>query len=87
MWMSNCMSDMVIIQKTFNSSFSWKYQTWCKYEIGTSEFAFNYRINDHGHERSHGNIIDNNDTILYELLLQPNLKYYDNHDFLKLTWN
>ena len=67
-----CMSDKfsftavenkVIVQNTFNSSFSCKCQTSCKYEIGRPEFVFKYRINDNDHERSYGNIIDNNDAI------------------------
>ena len=41
----------------------------CKYEIGRPEFAFKYRINDGDHERSYGNIIDNNDAILDDLAL------------------
>ena len=86
-----CMSDKfpftlvenkVIVQNTFKSSFSCKCQTSCKYEMG--RFVFKYRINDGDHERSYGNIIDNNDAILDEFVLQPNFKYYDNHEFHKL---
>ena len=64
--------NKVIVQNTFNSSFSCKCQTSCKYEIGRSKFVFKYRINDNDHERSYGNIIDNNDTILDDFVLQPN---------------
>ena len=55
-------------------------QTSCKYEIGRPEFAFKYRINDSDYKRSYGNIIGNNDAILDNVVLQPNFKYYGNHD-------
>ena len=42
--------NKVIVQNTFNSSFSCKYQTSSKYEIGGPEFVFQYRINDNDHE-------------------------------------
>ena len=77
--------DKVIVQNTFNSSFSCKCQTSCKYKIGRPEFVFKYRINDNDHERSYGNIFDNNDAILDDFVLQPNFKYYDNHEFHKLS--
>ena len=77
--------NKVIVQNTFNSSFSSKCQTSSKYEIDRSEFFFKYRINDNDHERSYGNIIDNNDAILDNFVLQPNFKYYDNHEFHKLS--
>ena len=89
-----CMSDKfpftlvenkMIVQNTFNSSFSCKCQTSFKYETRKPEFAFKYRINDGDHERSYGNIIDNNDAILDDFVLQPNFKYYDNHEFHKLS--
>ena len=75
----------MIIQNISNYSFSCKCQTLCKYEIGRPEFVFKYRINDGDHERSHGNIIDNIDAILDDFVLQPNFKYYDNHQFHKLS--
>ena len=87
-----CMSDKfpftvvqnkVIVQNTFNSSFSCKKSS--KYEIGRPELVFKYRINDNDHERSYGNITDNNDAILDNFVLQPNFKYYDNHEFHKLS--
>ena len=83
-----CMSDKfpftavenkVIVQNTVSPGFSCKCQASCKYEIGRPEFVFKYRINDNDHERSYGNIIDNNDAILDAFVLQPNFKYYDNH--------
>ena len=77
--------NKVVVQDTFNSSFSCKYQTSFKYEIGRPEFVFRYRINDNGHERSYGNITDNNDAILDEFVHQTNFKYYDNHDIHKLS--
>ena len=89
-----CMSDKfpftavenkVIVQNTFNSSFSCKCQTSSKYEIGRPEFVFKYRINDNDHEKTYGNIIDNNNAILDNFVLQPNFKYYDNHEFHKLS--
>ena len=89
-----CMSDKfpftavenkVIVQNAFNSSFSCKCRRSCKHEIGRLEFVFKYRVNDNDHERSYGNIIDNNDAILHHFVLQPNFKYYDNHDFHKLS--
>ena len=89
-----CMSDKFpftivenkeIVQNTFNSSSSCKCQTSCKYEIGRPKFVFKYRVNDNDHERSYGNIIDNYDAILDNSVLQPNFKYYDNHEFHKLS--
>ena len=77
--------NKVIVQNTFNSSFSCKSQTSSKYEIGRPEFVFKYRVNDNYHEISYGNIIDNNDAILDNFVLQPNFKYYDNHEFHKLN--
>ena len=47
--------------------------------MGTPKFVFKYRINDSNHERSYGNIIDNNDVILDNFILQQHFKYYDNH--------
>ena len=90
--MSTCMHDeflftllgnKVMVQNAFNSSFSCKCQTSCKYKIGRPAFVFKYRINDNGHEKSYGNIIDNNDAILDEFILQPNFKYCNNHGFHK----
>ena len=75
----------MIVQNTFNSNFSCKCQASCKYEIGRHEFVFKYTINDRDHERSYGNIIDNNDAILDDLVLQPNFIYYDNHEFHELS--
>ena len=69
----------MIDQNTFNSSFSGKCQTSCKYEIGRPEIV-KYRINDSDYERSYGNIIGNNDAILDNVVLQPKFKYYGNHD-------
>ena len=69
----------VIVQNTFNSSFSCKYQRSCKYEIGRPKFVFKYRVNDSNHETSYGNIIDNNDVILDDFVLQQHFKYYDHH--------
>ena len=77
--------NKVIVQNSFNSSFSCKSQTSSKYEIGRPEFVFKYRVNDNYHERSYGNIIDNNDAILDNFVLQPNFKYYDDHEFHKLN--
>ena len=77
--------NKVIVQNTFNSSFSCKCQTSCKYEIGRPEFVFKYRINDNDHEMTYGNIIDNNDAKLDDFVLQPNFRYYDNHEFHKLS--
>ena len=71
-----CMSDKfpftlvekkLTVQDTFNSSSPCKCQVSCKYKIGTPEFVFKYRINNGDHERSYGNIIDNNDAILMTL--------------------
>ena len=84
-----CMSDKfpftlvenkVIDQNTFNSSFSGKCQTSCKYEIDRPEFAFKYRVNDSDYKRSYASIIGNNDAILDNVVLQPNFKYYANRD-------
>ena len=79
--------NKVIVQNTFNSGFSCKCQTSCKYEIGTGrpKFVFKYIINGGDHERSYGNIVDNNDAILDDFVLQPNFKYYGNHEFHKLS--
>ena len=79
------LENKVIVQNTLSSSFSCKCQTSSNYEIGRPEFASKYRINDNDHESSHGNIIDNNDAILDNFVLQPNFKYYDNHEFHKLS--
>ena len=77
--------NKVIVQNTFNSTFSCKCQTSCKYEIGRPKFVYKYRINDIDHKRSYANVIDNNDAILDDFVLQPNFKYYDNHEFRKLS--
>ena len=77
--------NKVIVQNTFNSTFSCKCQTSCKYEIGRPGFVFKYTINDNDHERSYGNIIDNNDAILDDFVFEPNFKYNDNHEFHKLS--
>ena len=77
--------NKVIEQNIFNSSFSCKCQTSCKYQIDRPEFVIKYRIDDNDHERSYGNIIDNDDAKLDDFVLQPNFKYYDNHEFHKLS--
>ena len=74
-----------IVQNTFNLSFSCKCQTSCKCEIGRPECVFKYSINNNDHETSYGNIIDNNDSILDDFVLQPNFKYYDNHELDRLS--
>ena len=53
--------------------------------MGRPEFVFKYRIDDSDHERSYGNITGNDDTVLDNFVLQPNFKYYDNHEFHKLS--
>ena len=89
-----CMSDKFpftlveneeIVQNTFNLSFSCKCQTSCKCEIGRPECVFKYSINNNDHETSYGNIIDDNDSILDDFVLQPNFKYYDNHELDRLS--
>ena len=77
--------NKVIVQNNFNSSFSCKWQTSYKSEIGRTKFVFKYRINDNGHEKLYGNIFDNNDAMLDDFVLQPKFKYYDNHEFHKLS--
>ena len=73
------------VQNTFNSSFSCKCQTSCRYDIGRPVFVFKYRINGGDHERSYGNIINNNDAILDDFVFQLKFKYYDNQEFHKLS--
>ena len=58
-------------------------QIWNRYR--RFDFVFKYRINDNNQERSYRSIIDNNDTILDEFVIQQNFKYYDHHDFHKLS--
>ena len=72
-------------REKIESFFSWRCQTSCKHEIGRPEFVFKYRINDNDHERSYGNIIDTSDAILDDFVLQKNFKYYNNHEFHKLS--
>ena len=76
--------NKVIVQNTFSYSFSCKCHTSRKYEIGRPEFIFRYRIYDSDHERSYGSI-NNNNAMLDNFVLQPNFKYYDNHEFHNLS--
>ena len=68
--------NKVIVENTFNSSFSCQCQTSCKYETGKPEFVFKYRINNND-----GTIIDN----AIWLCTPNNYKYYENHEFHKLS--
>ena len=57
------------------------------YEISRPEFICKHSIHDDDNKRSYSNIVGNNDAILDEFILQPNVKYYDNHEFHKLSKN
>ena len=61
----------------------WECQTWM-----SNKFPFalvGNKVNDNGHEKLYGNIFDNNDAMLDDFVLQPKFKYYDNHEFHKLS--
>ena len=77
---------VMIFRVSFSSSFPFKYQKTLPSDISQPKYVFEciFRQHDDGKEN---NINDYNYQQLDSLKLQPDFKYYQNHEFHKLCQN
>ena len=80
------LSDEDIQSISFNSSFPCKCQKILPSDINHPKYAFEYTFRQHDDDKENNNI-DYNDQQLDNLRLQPDFKYYQNHEFHKLSQN
>ena len=70
-----------VVKESFISNFDFICQNASNYSQGQEEFVFKYHSGDTKREKQ---LIDEKDNMIDNFLLQPNFKYYQNHDFHKL---
>ena len=70
-----------VVKESLISNFDCKCQNASNYSLGQTEFVFEYQSGDTKREKQ---LIDEKDNMIDNFLLQPNFKYYQNHDFHKL---
>ena len=75
--------DTFFSKETFNSNFQCKCQSSTDYEHGDVKYTFNYK--SVYKDKTFNNINDTNDQMFDNFILQPNFKFYQNHDFHKLS--
>ena len=75
--------DTFFSKETFNSNFQCKCQSSTDYEQGDVKYTFNYK--SVYKDKTFNNINDTNDQMFDNFILQPNFKFYQNHDFHKLS--
>ena len=78
----NLLDNREIVKESFNSNFDCKCQNASNYSLGKEEFVFKYQSGDTKREKQYKSIINESGNMIDNVLLQPNLKYYQNHDFL-----
>ena len=77
----NLIDNKELIQGKFNSNYNCTCLTTSEYELMDSKYTFQYEINDPGTDKTLSNLIDENDSLLRKLFIQPNFKFYQNHEF------
>ena len=75
--------DRFLSKETFNSNFLCKCQSSTDYEQGDAKYTFSYK--NAYKDTTFNNTNDTNDQILDNFLIQPNFKFYQNHDFYKMS--
>ena len=70
-----------VVKESLISNFDCKCQNASNYSLGQKEFVFEYHSGDTKREKR---LIDEKDNMIDNVLLQPNFKLYQNHDFHKL---
>ena len=80
-------NDKVLVKESFNSNFNCKCKTTSDYCLGNSKYIFKYKKDCTNKDTSFANTVDINDQILNDFTINPNFKYYQNHEFHKLTKN
>ena len=80
------LSDEDIQSISFNSNFPCKCQKTLPSDINQPKYVFEYTFRQHDYGKEN-NIIDYNDQQLDNLRLRPDFKYYQNHEFHKLSQN
>ena len=80
------LSDEDIQSISFNSNFPCKCQKTLPSHINQPIYVFEYTFRQHD-DGKENNIIDYNDQQLDNLRVRPDFKYYQNHEFYKLSQN
>ena len=80
------LSDEDIQSISFNSNFPCKCQKTLPSHINQPIYVFEYTFRQHD-DGKENNIIDYNDQQLDNLRVRPDFKYYQNHEFHKLSQN
>ena len=75
--------DRFLSKETFNSNFLCKCQSSTDYEQGDAKYTFSYT--NAYKETTFNNTNDTNDQILDNVFIQPNFKFFQNHDFHKMS--
>ena len=70
-----------VVKESFISNFDCICQNASNYSLGLEEFVFKYHSGDTKREKQ---LIDEKKNMIDNFLLQPNFKFYQNHDFHKL---
>ena len=81
----NSLDNGEIIKESFNPNVDCKCQNASNYSLGQEEFIFKYQSGDTKREKQYSFRIDERDDMMHNFLLQPNFKYYQNHNFHKLS--
>lgn len=76
----------MIFRVSFSSSFPFKYQKTLPSDISQPKSVFEYIFRQHD-DGKENNINDYNHQQLDNLKLQPDFRYYQNHEFHKLCQN
>ena len=83
----NTIDDKALHKEAFNSNFSCKCQTTSGYCLEKSKYVFKFKISNSKKDTFFTNAVDINDQILNDFTIKPNFKYYQNHEFHKITNN
>ena len=78
----NSLDNREIVKESLKSNFECKSQIASNYLLGQEEFVFKYQSGDTKWEKQYSSITDESDNMI---LLQPNFKHYQNHDFHRLS--
>ena len=83
----NKIDDKALLKEAYNSNFSCKCQTTSDYCLEKSKYVFKYKKSNSKKDTFFTNVVDINDQILSDFTIKPNFKYYQNHEFHKITNN
>ena len=79
----NSLDNRKIVKESFNSDC--KYKVALNRSLGQEEFISKYQFGDTKSENRYSSITDESDNVIDNDSLQPNFKYYQGHNFHKLS--